>query len=192
MRPLSGLISASWPPRNGPFGGWKLCFPDAGWIADTAEEPSVCAAALDEPTIFAFRTGRIAGTAATSNFSRSIRSVWQSGSAGLACRHQISAMLDMLTSIPDPTVSSRHAQQPPTAFPAFMAFGLRAGQRCYAIGSVLPQFGDKGRRPRVRGKDCQGVTRPGHRDIHHAPLLGVLESFFLGRHQRQQGVVDDL
>lgn len=59
---------------------------------------------LDPPAIFALRTGRIAGTAATANFGFSIRAAWKSGSTGLAGEQQVPAMLDMLATVPDAAI----------------------------------------------------------------------------------------
>ena len=152
--PLSGPALAPRPRCCcGLLGCRNLRFPDTGWVADTAEEAPVCAAALDKPAIFAFRTSLIAGTAAASDLGRSIRSAGQSRSAGLAYRHQISAVLDMLAPKPDATVLSHDAQQPPATFPADMSFGLRTRRRDNAVGGVFLQLGNKRRRPRVRGED---------------------------------------
>lgn len=178
VHPMSGPFPASRLDGGGPFCGRNLRFTNTGRIANAAEEPPVSTAALDQPAIFAFRTGRITGSATTSNLVRSLRLAWQSSSARRACRKQVSAMLDMLTTIPDATVLPRHSQQPSATFSANMDFWFRVGHRNYAVGGILPEFGDKGRRARVRGEKRQGMAGPCHGDIYDAPFFRVLKCLF--------------
>ena len=102
-------------------------FSSTGRIADAAEELPKTAAAFDQPAIFAVWARRIVGTATTSNLARPLGKAWQGRAAGWAGGQQVSAVLDMLTAIPDATILPGHAQQSPTTFAADVSFGFSAG-----------------------------------------------------------------
>ena len=141
---ISGPVSASRLRDCGPVTARYFRFPDAGRIADAAQELSIAAAAFDQPAIFAFRARRIGGAAGTSNFGRSIRAAGHSGSAGLAGGQQVATMLDVLAAIPDAAILPGDTRQPPTALAAAVFLQLHAWWRDDAIGGILLQFGNKG------------------------------------------------
>ena len=104
-----------------------LRFPGAGRVANAAEELAETATAFNQPAIFAVRARRIARTARASHLAGSIRMAWQGRAAGWAGGQKVSAVLDMLTAIPDATILPGHAQQSPTTFAADVSFGFSAG-----------------------------------------------------------------
>ena len=150
-----------------------------GDLLYTAKETPVRAGALDQPAIFALRTGRIAATAGASNFCRSFSATRQGCAAGRAGRQQVSTMREMLAAIPDATILAPHPQQPTATLPALMGVFFSACCLRQRIGRILLQLRDKGRGPGIRGEDRQSVTGAGHRDIHHPPLFRILERLLL-------------
>ena len=124
---MSDHFLAPWLRDGGLIAIRDLRFPGTGRIADAAEELAETAAAFDQPTVFAFRATRITGAAPTSDLSRSLCTAWQCRAAGGAGGQQVSAVLDMLTAIPDATILPGHAQQSPTTFAADVSFGFSAG-----------------------------------------------------------------
>jgi len=101
-------------------------------------------------------------------------------------------MLDMFATVPNTTVLTIHANQSSTTFSAFMRFLSRAWCRDNPINGFFLQLGDKRRRTGIRREERERVPRARHRDIHHPPLLRVLEQFLLGGNQSQQRVINDL
>ena len=101
-------------------------------------------------------------------------------------------MLGMLAAVPSPAVLALHAQQAATALATFVDFLIGRGRLDNPIGGILHKLGDKGRRAGIRCEDGQGVPRPSHGNIHHAPFLGILERLLIRRDQSQQRIIDDL
>lgn len=101
-------------------------------------------------------------------------------------------MLGMLAAIPGPAVLALHAQQAASALATFVDFLFSARRLNNPIDRILHKFGDKGRRAGIRCEDGQGVPRPRHRNIHHAPFLCILERLLIRRDQSKQRIIDNL
>ncbi len=169
------------------MGDWQpftqqTCFSKAGRKSYTAKELSEAAASFHQPTISAFRASWIAGTARAPSLLGSSCAARQGCRAGLTSRQNVSAVLDMFTAVPDALILPGYSKEPPAAFTGDMGFWLRSRQNGHAVGRILFQLGYEGRRPRIRSKDRQSVACPSHRNIHDAPLFGVLERFLFRRH----------
>ena len=128
---MSCLCNWGTPPS-----GWEPGFPDTGGIAHTAEKTAIQPGPFHQPAIRAFRTDRIAGTAATLCLGRRIRAAWHSGPAGRASGQQVTAMPDMLAAIPDAAVIPFDAQHSPATRAANMDIRFRTGRWNNSVGRI--------------------------------------------------------
>lgn len=140
----SGHGLASWFDNRWPVLTRNLRLPGAGRVTNAAEELAKAAASFDQPAIFAFRASRVAGTTPTANLTCPVRMTWQGCAAGWAGRQQVSAVLDVLASIPDASILPCHAQQSPTTFAANVSFGFSPGGCRDPVNRFLAKLGHEG------------------------------------------------
>ena len=119
-------------------------FPDASWVAHTAQKGAVRALSLDKPAISAFRATGVRFPATALGLRRTLYPPRQGCAAFGTGRQEIAAVLGMLAAVPSPAVLTLHAQQAATALATFVDFLIGPRRLDNPVGGIPNKLGNKG------------------------------------------------